>query len=305
VVTVAGTAQQQRRKTKGSRSWIGWGFLAPFLVVFLFALVAPIIYAIYLSFFQERLMGGNVFAGLENYVRTFQDPDFYDALWRVLIFFVVQVPIMLAISAFAALALDSARLRWASLYRIALFLPFAVPGVIAALMWGFIYGNDFGLVGNLNSFFHLSLPNLLSSEWVLSSIANISTWAFLGYNMLVMYSALRTVPKELYESAEIDGAGTFKVIRSIKLPAMRPAFVITLVFSVIGSFQLFNGPNVLKSLSPNTISSNFTPNMYAYNLAFSGQQYNYSAAIAIVMGLLTMIVAYVVQTVGIRNEKNR
>jgi multiple sugar transport system permease protein len=294
-----------RRLNRGHsrRSWIGWGFIAPFAVVFVFALVAPIFYAVYLSFFQEKLVGGNVFAGLANYIAAFQDPDFYEALGRVLIFFIVQVPVMLAISLFAALALDSARLRWASLYRITLFLPFAVPGVIAALMWGFIYGNDFGLVGNLNSFFDWSIPNLLSNQWVLVAIANISTWAFLGYNMLVMYSALRTIPRELYESAEIDGAGTFRVIRSIKLPALRPAFIICLVFSVIGSFQLFNGPNVLKSISPNTISSNFTPNMYAYNLAFAGQQYNYAAAIAIVMGIITMIVAYVVQRLGIKEKK--
>nr|WP_240895362.1 sugar ABC transporter permease [Kineococcus siccus] len=208
---------------------------------------------------------------------------------------------MLAVSAFAALALDSARLRWSALYRISLFLPFAVPGVIAALMWGFVYGTDFGLVGNLNSTFGLSLPDLLSSRWVLAAMANISTWAFLGYNMLVMYSALRTVPRELYESAAIDGAGTFRVVRSIKLPAMRPAFVITLVFSVIGSFQLFNGPNILRTLSPNTIGTNFTPNMYAFNLSFAGQQYNYAAAIAIIMGVLTAVVAYVVQVAGIRN----
>jgi multiple sugar transport system permease protein len=218
------------------------------------------------------------------------------------LFFFVQVPIMLALSLFAALALDSARLRWPALFRITLFLPYAVPSVVAALMWGFIYGTDFGLVGNLNSFFGLSLPDPLSSNLVLAAMGNIATWAFLGYNMLIMYSALRTVPKELYEAADIDGAGSFQVIRAIKLPALRSAFVVALIFSVIGSFQLFNEPNVLRTLAPNTIATNFTPNMYAYNLSFAGQQFNYAAAIAIVMGIITMIVAYVVQTVGVRKE---
>ncbi|NAZ81943.1 ABC transporter permease subunit [Kineococcus sp. R8] len=302
MVTVAPVRRTPRRvQGSSTRRWVGWGFLAPFAVVFVFTLIAPIAYAVNLSLFQERLIGGTVFAGLDNYRFALRDPQFREALWRVVLFFLVQVPVMLAVSAFAALALDSARLRWSALYRISLFLPFAVPGVIAALMWGFVYGTDFGLVGNLNSTFGLSLPDLLSSRWVLAAMANISTWAFLGYNMLVMYSALRTVPRELYESAAIDGAGTFRVVRSIKLPAMRPAFVITLVFSVIGSFQLFNGPNILRTLSPNTIGTNFTPNMYAFNLSFAGQQYNYAAAIAIIMGVLTAVVAYVVQVAGIRN----
>nr|WP_308800229.1 sugar ABC transporter permease [Agromyces protaetiae] len=284
---------------------MGWLFIAPFGVVFLFAIVAPVCYAVYLSLFQDRLVGGTAFVGIDNFVYAFTDPQFHEAVGRILLFFAVQVPIMLGLSLFAALALDSASLRWAPLYRIMLFLPFAVPGVIAALMWGFLYGSRFGLVGNLNEFFGIALPDPLSGEWVLAAIANIATWSFLGYNMLVMYSALRTVPRELYESAAIDGAGRWRVIRSIKLPALRPAFAVCLVFSVIGSFQLFNQPNILRSLSPNTISSNFTPNMYAYSLSFAGQQHNYAAAIAIVMGLLTMIVAYAAQRVGRRDGSER
>jgi multiple sugar transport system permease protein len=272
------------------------------MVVFLFALVAPVIYAIYLSVFQDKLVGGNSFAGLTNYTTALLDPQFYAALWRVTLFLLVQVPIMLALSTIAAIAIDSARLYFSALFRISLFLPYAVPSVIAALMWGFMYGTDFGLVGNLNSFLGIRIPDPLSSNFVLIALGNISTWEFVGYNMLILYSALRIVPKDLYEAAEIDGAGTFQVIRSIKLPAMRPAFVVALIFSVIGSFQLFNEPNVLKTLAPNTISSNFTPNMYAYNLSFSGQQFNYAAAIAIVMGFITMVVAYAVQVIGVRRE---
>ena len=85
------------------------------------------------------------------------------------------------------------------------------------------------------------------------------------------------------------------IVRRIKLPALRPAILIATIFSIIGSFQLFNEPNILKPLAPDTIGTNFTPNMYAYNLSFAGQEYNYSAAIAIVMGVLTVIIAYVVQ----------
>jgi len=133
-------------------------------------------------------------------------------------------------------------------------------------------------------------------------VGNIVTWEFVGYNMLLFYAALRVIPVDLYEAAELDGAGALRIIRNIKLPALRPAIVIGTIFSIIGSFQLFNEPNILQSLAPNAITTYFTPNMYAYNLSFSGQQYNYSATIAIIVGLLTAAIAYVVQLTGSRKE---
>jgi multiple sugar transport system permease protein len=210
---------------------------------------------------------------------------------------------MLFIALVVALALDSGRLYGKSFFRISIFLPYAVPAVVATLMWGFMYGTRFGLVGNINQAFGLNLPSPLSSELVLASIGNIVTWEFIGYNMLIFYSALTVIPKSLYEAAEIDGAGQLRVIAAIKLPAIRGAIVVATIFSVIGSFQLFNEPSILKSLSPNTISTFFTPNLYAFSLSFSGQQYNYSATVAIIMGLITMAIAYAVQVRGMRKER--
>src|SRR5258707_6591976 len=227
---------------------------------------------------------------------------FWSSLGRVSLFLVAQVPVMLLLALCAALALDSARLRWAPPYRRSIFLPYAVPAVVASLMWSFMYGSQFGLVANIDSFFRVHIPDPFSSGLVLASIGNIVTWEFVGYNMLIFYSALRVVPTELYEAADIDGASGWQVVRSIKLPALRPAILTATIFSVIGSFQLFNEPNILKPLSPDTIGTYFTPNMYAYNLSFAGQEYNYSATVAIVMGIITVIIAYAVQLISRRNE---
>jgi len=287
---------------RDKRRWTGWGFVLPFLVVFALVLVAPVVYAIYLSLFQEKMIGGTAFVGAANYLQALSDPNFWDALGRVALFLVVQVPVMLAVALAAALALDSARMHFTAFFRISIFLPYAVPAVVAALMWGFIYGNRFGLVGNLEDATGWDLPDLLSQSWVLASIGNIVTWEFVGYNMLLFYAALRVISPDLYEAAELDGAGPFRIVRNIKLPAIRGAIVIGIIFSIIGSFQLFNEPNILQTLAPNAISTFFTPNMYAYNLSFAGQQFNYSAAIAIIMGVLTMVVAYVVQLVGTRKD---
>ena len=295
------SAGRATRAGRGRR-WHGWGFVGPFMAVFALVFLAPICYSLYLSLFRQQMVGGNSFVGLENFQHAFADPLFWSSFGRVAAFLVVQVPIMLGIALLVALAIDGGRLYGTSFFRISIFLPYAVPAVVAALMWGFMYGSRFGLVGNIEDALGISLPNPLSPDLVLASIGNIVTWEFVGYNMLLFYAALRVIPSDLYEAAELDGAGTFRIIRSIKLPALRPALVIGVIFSIIGSFQLFAEPSILRSLAPNTISTYFTPNMYAYNLSFSGQQYNYSATIAIVVGLATAAIAYIVQLSGSRKE---
>ena len=295
-------APSSPRTRRHRRSWVGWGFVGPFMAVFALVFLAPIAYSLYLSLFRTQMVGGTHFVGLDNYARAFSDPQFWEALGRVSLFLVVQVPIMLGLALLVALAIDSGRLYGKSFFRISIFLPYAVPAVVATLMWGFMYGTRFGLVGNINDALGVSLPNPLSPDLVLASIGNIVTWEFVGYNMLIFYSALRVIPTSLYEAAELDGASQWRIISAIKLPAIRGALVIATIFSIIGSFQLFNEPSILQALAPNAITTYFTPNLYAYSLSFSGQQYNYSATVAIIMGVVTMIVAYVVQLRGMRKE---
>ncbi|MDH2426335.1 sugar ABC transporter permease [Sphaerisporangium sp. TRM90804] len=296
----SGAWNHRERPPRRRRSWAGWRFVGPFMAVFALVFLAPIAYSVYLSLFRTRLIGGTAFVGAENYVKALQDPRFWSAFGRVAAFLAVQVPIMLFLALLVALAIDSGRLYGSAFFRISVFLPYAVPAIVATLMWGFMYGTRFGLIGNLNETFGVTLPDPLSPELILASIGNIVTWEFVGYNMLIMYSALRVVNHSLYEAAEIDGAGQLRVIWSIKLPALRGTLVIATIFSIIGSFQLFNEPSILRTLAPNSVTTYFTPNLYAYSLSFSGQQFNYSATVAIVMGVITMVIAYVVQLRGIR-----
>src|SRR4051812_5702469 len=136
------------RARKARRSWVGWGFLAPFAAIFALVFIAPIVYSIYLSLYRKQLIGGNHFVGLDNYVQALQDSAFWHSFGRVALFLVVQVPIMLLLALLIALAIDSGRLHGSSFFRIAIFLPYAVPAVVASLMWGFMYGDRFGLIGN-------------------------------------------------------------------------------------------------------------------------------------------------------------
>ncbi|MBO0805309.1 MAG: sugar ABC transporter permease [Nocardiopsaceae bacterium] len=273
------------------------------MAVFVVTIVAPLVYAIYLSLYRDQMIGGNVFSGLANYTQALGDSLFLSGLSRVGLFLVVQVPVMLILAMLIALAIDSGRLAGAKIFRIGVFIPYAVPGVVATLMWGYLVGRQFGLAGSISADLGIGLPNFLSSGWMLATIGNVTTWEFTGYNMLIFYAALRAIPVELYEAAEVDGAGEFRKAWSIKVPALRRALVLATTFSIIGSFQLFNEPSIMQQLAPGVVSTNYTPNLYAYNLAFNGQEYNYAAAVAVVLGVVTVVLAYVVQLWTARRER--
>ena len=244
-------------------------------------------YAVYISFFKKQMIGGTRFVGVENYARLLQDGQFWSSVGRVALFTCVQVPIMLFLSAAMALALDSMKLHGAKFFRISTFLPYAVPAVVSTLVWGFVYGAKYGLVGSFNDFFGTNV-DVLQPSVLLASIGNISTWEFTGYNMLIFYSSLSTIPHSLYEAASIDGASEWQIVKSIKLPELKGSLAITVIFS--------------NMVPGNAITTYYTPNMYAYNLSFSGNQSNYAAALAIVMAVITMAIAYAVQLKSMKEQ---
>lgn len=284
------------RKLK--REYIGILYCLPYVVVFLFGMIIPMFYAFYLSFFKQSLLGGTTFAGFDNFIAAFKDEALWSGFRRVLIYAAIQIPLNLILSLAAALILDSQRIRHIAVPRILLFLPYAVPGVIAALMWGYIYGDKYGLVGQIASMIGATAPNMLSEKLMLFAIANICTWCSLGYNMLIYYSALIGIPNELYESARIDGASELRIAWSVKIPQIKGSIMMTVLFSVIGTLQLFNEPSILMNSAPNVITSNYTPNLYAYNLAFNGQNLNYAAAVSLVIGVIVMGLVAVVKVIG-------
>ncbi|RRR96928.1 carbohydrate ABC transporter permease [Glycomyces terrestris] len=290
----AAAAPRTAKGGKGPRyARTGYLFVAPFMVAFTAMFLVPLAYAAWFSLFREQMIGGNVFVGLDNYTRAFTDPRLIQGLGRVGLFFLIQVPLMMALALFFALALDTALLRLSRTIRLAIFMPYAVPSVVAALMWGFLYGPDFGPLAQLAERIGATAPDFLGADLMLGSIANIVTWEFTGYNMILLYAALRAIPTELYEAASVDGAGPWRTAWSIKIPLLRPAIVLCMVFSVIGSFQLFNEPSIMRTLAPNVIVADYTPNLYAYNLAFVGQEYNYAAAVSFVLGFVIMAGSYV------------
>lgn len=264
--------------------------VVPFCVLFLAFYVVPILYAVWQSLLvihRDGTYGPPTleFGWFSQYVLVFQNSEFWASIGRVLLFGVVQVPVMLALALLFALLLDSPLLRGKRFFRLAFFAPYAVPGVIAAIMWGYLYSpslSPFTLV--------TANVNLLSASTVLWAIANVVTWVYVGYNMLIIYSSLLAIPQEIYEAARLDGAGQVRIAWSVKIPLVAPAIILTAVFSIIGTLQLLTEPEVFRQFT-SSISSTFTPNLLVYSTS-SVPNFNLAAAFSVVLAVATFILSF-------------
>lgn len=277
--------------------------VAPFYISFLLMVIAPLVYAFRESLYQTRIIGGKTFVALENFVRAFEDPLFLEAIRRVIGFILIQVPLTIGFALLFALLFDGARILGGRYARLSMFVPNAIPVVVGALMWGYLYGSDFGLIAQVASALGLPDPQLLAPGSIFGSIINIAFWAALGYNMILLYAALQSIPSELYEAAEVDGASRIRIAWHVKIPLIRPTIMLATLLALIIGFQLFNEPQLLQPLAVGAISSNYTPNLYIYNVAFSQQALGYAGALSFVLGFVIVVVSYVAQTVAARRAR--
>lgn len=284
-----------KRPGGGARtaSAVPYLFLAPAMALFTLFMAVPIVYTAYLSLRRTKVSGlglgkgsrREVFAGLDNYTATLADGELWAGWLRVLGYGLLVLVVMLGLALLFALLLDSAHVRLARFSRIAVFLPYAVPGVAATLLWGFLY------LPSLSPIRQVLDVDLLGSGTVVLSMANIAVWGGVGFNMLVLYTALRAVPRTYYEAARIDGASEIQTALRIKIPILLPAIILTTVFSVIATIQVFTEPTTLRPLT-NTISSTWSPLMKVYRDAFvTGDLYS-AAATSIVIAAISLVLSF-------------
>jgi multiple sugar transport system permease protein len=273
------------RKNKG----LPYFLVLPAVVLFLLFVVAPGIYALVLSF-QARKVGSGllaagskvVFVGLDNYQGVLADPELLGSVVRMLLAGLITVTLTVGLALLFALLLDVPRIRFGRFSRLAIFLPYAVPGVIATLLWGFLYLPATSPVGG----------DFFGTTSVFFSVANVVVWGAVGFNMIVVFTALRSIPPEVYEAAELDGCGELRMALSIKIPLVRPAIAMCSLFSVFAALQLINEPFTLRPLS-NAISSEWTPLMKIYKDAFVDSDIYSAAATSVLFTVAALLVSFV------------
>lgn len=284
---------RRRSLNERKRSRTGLLFVLPFAVVFLAFLVAPLLYAFYLSLYSKGLATGVVFAGLKNYQTAFTDPSFLKGVWFVVRFALVLIPVQMFVSLALALVLDSLTTRFARFARLMIFLPYAIPAVIGALMWGFLYSPTFGPMQQIANVFGAQAPFLLDPDHVFGGLMNVVTWQWAGYYMIIIFAALRGIDSSIYEAARIDGASSWQIAFRVKVPMISSALLLILVFALIGTLQFFTEPQALRLISNGTITPDFTPNIYAFSQAFAYANFNYASAISFSLGIVVFIAVYI------------
>ncbi|MGW5735175.1 MULTISPECIES: carbohydrate ABC transporter permease [Streptomyces] len=302
--TPSPTAPTPTRATRRAarRRLAGAALAAPFAVLLLCTVLVPIGYAVYLSLFTDRLTGlgfdgyRQVFSGWGNYADVLGDPAAHAGVGHVALYALLHIPVMFLGALAIALLLDSATVRMRQLWSVAVFLPYAVPGVIAGLIWGYLYSPGIGPLAD-------ALPFDPFGEWgVLPAIVNMATWQWMGYNTIIFYTALQTVPRDVLEAARADGAGALRTALSIKLPMIRPTVFVALVFTTIGSLQLFTEPMVLRTFT-GTVTSTWTPSLYIYDAAFVSNDYGRAAAASILLALASALLSALVMRLSTRRSR--
>jgi multiple sugar transport system permease protein len=278
----AGWSRRQDRR--------GLAFVTPFMLVLGLFSILPICYAIYQSLYTSRIIGGTTFTGLSNYTQVLTSGPFWSGFIRVIIFGAIQIPVMLAIAFFFATVFDLGVAKFGRVFRTIFFIPFAVPIVVAAIMWGFLLEPTYGPITHLANALGFTGTNFLSAGLILPSIIIIAIWEWTGYNCIILYTALRSVPRDVVEAAILDDAPLRRIVLRIKLPMVRPAIVMLIFLNTIGALQLFVEPEIL-SYQGGEITNTWTPIVDIYNTSIANAQYNLGAAMAVVVGLVILAIS--------------
>ncbi|WP_172382369.1 carbohydrate ABC transporter permease [Streptomyces sp. MNP-20] len=288
--------QKAKRVAARRRRTAAGVLMAPFLLLLAVVFLVPVGTAVWLSFFSDDQPGlgfgpeRTVFVGARSYAAVLSDPTFLSGLGTVALYCLLYIPLMVLGSLALALLLDSGVVRLRAWAQLGLFLPHAVPGIIAALIWLYLYTPGISPVIDLLNRADITV-DFLGLHTTLPSIVNIALWSNLGYNMVVFYAALQAVPREVVEASVVDGAGPVRTALQVKTPLVRPSIVVVAMFTLIWALQLFTEPMLL-SQSSQMINSRFSPSMYIYDAAFTRNNYSLAAAASVILLALTVAVSY-------------
>ncbi|MEU3572873.1 sugar ABC transporter permease [Kitasatospora sp. NPDC036755] len=281
----AGAARARRARRR--RAAVPYLLLAPALLAFGVFKAYPIVDSLLLSF-TTGSGAATRDAGLANYRRLLDDPLFWTALRNTGEILVIQVPLMLGLALLMAVGLNSALVRWRTVWRLGVFMP-SVTGLVATgVMFAYLLKADDGAINwVLNALGLPSVDWLGQPVWARMAVVVVLTWHYTGYNAVIYLAGLQSIPRELYEAAMVDGAGPVRRFTSITVPALRPVLLFTVVLSTIGTLQLFDEPYVLTGGGPD--NATLTVSMYLYQNGFRFFDFGYASAIAYALTLIVSV----------------
>jgi multiple sugar transport system permease protein len=270
----------------GARS--GYGMVMPYVIFFLAFVAYPLTFSIILVFHRWNIVTPMEWIGLKNFVRLFDDPLFFISLRNTLVFLAIHIPLQILIALAFALLLNS-KIRARGFFRAIYFLPVVVSGVVVTILWQQLYSYDYGVLNTILRMFGTGpVPWLVNPQLAMPAIAVMATWKNVGIYIVLFLAGLQTIPRDLYDAANVDGATTSQAFWKITLPMLNPTVVVIVVLSTIGGFSLFIEPYVLTGGGP-TLST-LSGMLYIYNQGFYFSHMGYAATLGIVYAAIILIV---------------
>jgi len=276
---------------------VGWTLAAPALVVIAVFFAVPVVAGLALSLTDFDLyaladLSTLRFVGLDNYLRLLQTPLFWQALGNTLYFVAVGVPLSIALSLGAALLLSARVAKWQAFFRTALFAPVVTTVVAVAVIWRYLLHTRYGLLNQALAALGVDPIDWLGDpHWSMPAIILFAAWKNFGYNMVILLAALQAVPRELYESARVDGAGALRQFTDVTFPLLTPTLAMVAIMTVAGYFQLFAEPYVMTQGGP--LRSTVSVLYFMYEEGFRWWNLGNASAVAFLLFVVIFAVSWV------------
>lgn len=264
-------------------------FLLPYLLIFIVFRFGPSVAGLFVGFMKWNIVGDATFAGLDNFTKLFRDPMFYTSLKNTMLFLLMALPPLVICSLLLAVLLNQ-KLRFRNAVRTVSIIPYVLIPAVVGIIWNWLYDNNFGILN-----YYLKMLGIAPIEWLtndkyaLFSVALVTVWSYMGYNMILYLAGLQDISKDLYEASTIDGANKVQTFMRITLPLLKPITSMIITLTLINTIQIFDQIFVMTNGGPGTAT--LTLVQYLYGTAFQNYNLGYGSAlgIAIVVILIVLV----------------
>ncbi len=285
------------RKVRDTVFW--YLLLSPSLLIIFGFLIVPMLWSVYYSFTKGGMLGKHTFIGLENYTKAFQHPIFLQTIWNTTLYAVMTVPTVIAIALIVSIIIFQLP-KMQGFFRGTVYFPLITPVVIAANIWAYIVNRDFGPLNHILSLVGIPRIDWLGDpDWAIPAIVMMEIWRGFGFYVIILFAALQSIPRDLYEAARIDGAHSLRIIWSITIPLLRPALGFCFIMATIFNFQLFDAVYVLTEGGPAWKTA--TVSWYVYQQAFESDNVGFASTMGVVL-LLVIITLSLLQLRFFRSD---
>ena len=296
VVKSTETIQKRKHSKRQINEWCwGWLLIAPTIMGLLVLNIIPIFQTFYLSFFKSGDFGkGNIFVGMDNYIKMFKDSQVWYAVGNTLKYTLIVVPLTIFFSMIVAVLLNG-KLKGKSLYRTIYFIPMVAAPAAVTMVWKWLYNKQFGILNVMLDKLGIGPINWIDDPKVaLIAVALIGIWSAIGYNMVLLLAGLQEIPKDYYEASNIDGASPFIQFVKITIPLISPTMFFVLVTAIIQSMQVFDVIYMLVDVTSPAYDKTVSLVYLFYNNSFKYSNKGYGSAIVMLL-LIVIIIITIIQ----------